>query len=344
MPTAEELKILQALPLEVKIKKSQQRIREWVNEWGVDGCYVSISGGKDSQVLAKLVKDMYPQIPLVYVKTGLEYKSVDEIGTTMADEVLRPEKDFLSIIKQYGYPIISKEVAQSIHECQFAIERGKEPPPYRIERLKGLKLDKDGKKSQFNQEKWGFLLDAPFRISHKCCVWMKKKPSKHYEKRVDRKPFLGTLTDESKLRQQKWIKVGCNAFEDKRPISAPLSFWRDQDILQYLLDNKIQIAEIYGQIGYVDEDGMFYDNPLFNGSMELKTTGVNRTGCVFCMFGINQDKDKFLKLKKAEPERYDYVMRGGKFDEYGMWIPDKGLGYKFVIDWLNEHGNLGIRY
>lgn len=89
---------------------------------------------------------------------------------------------------------------------------------------------------------------------------------------------------------------------------------------------------------------MYYDNPVFNDSMKLTTTGVDRTGCVFCMFGITQDTDRFLKLKKAEPQKYDYVMRGGKFDDDGMWIPHNGLGYKFVIDWLNEHGNLGIKY
>ena len=35
MGSYEELKMLQKLPLEVKIKKSQQRIREWVNHFGL---------------------------------------------------------------------------------------------------------------------------------------------------------------------------------------------------------------------------------------------------------------------------------------------------------------------
>lgn len=78
--------------------------------------------------------------------------------------------------------------------------------------------------------------------------------------------------------------------------------------------------------------------------MELTTTGDKRTGCVFCMFGITQDTERFLRLKEVEPKKYDYVMRGGKFDEQGLWIPHNGLGYKFVIDWLNEHGNLDIKY
>ena len=171
-----------------------------------------------------------------------------------------------------------------------------------------------------------------------------KKPCKQYEKRTNSKPFIGTLASESRLRKSKWIKYGCNAFEQNRPTSQPLSFWTEQDILQYIKQNDLCIASIYGDVVYVDNDGMLYDNDLFNNSMKLKTTGVDRTGCVFCMFGITQDTERFLRLKDEEPKKYDFVMRGGKFDESGMWIPHNGLGYKFVIDWLNEHGGLNIRY
>lgn len=106
----------------------------------------------------------------------------------------------------------------------------------------------------------------------------------------------------------------------------------------------MQIADIYGYIGYLDKDGFFYNEPLFMDDMKLTTTGAKRTGCVFCMFGITQDTERFLRLKEVEPKKYDYVMRGGKFDEKGLWIPHNGLGYKFVIDWLNEHGNMDIKY
>lgn len=49
--TKNDLAMLQALPLEVKVRKTQNRIREWVEYFGVDGVYVSFSGGKDSTVL-----------------------------------------------------------------------------------------------------------------------------------------------------------------------------------------------------------------------------------------------------------------------------------------------------
>lgn len=59
MPTSDELKMLQALPLDLKIRRTQQRIREWVDYWGKDHVCVSFSGGKDSTVLLHIVRDMF---------------------------------------------------------------------------------------------------------------------------------------------------------------------------------------------------------------------------------------------------------------------------------------------
>lgn len=338
MPTAEELKMLQALPLEVKVMKTKQRIREWVNEFGEDGCYVSFSGGKDSQVLTHIVKSLYPNIPIVFINTGLEYDSVRKKGIEMADEVLRPQIDFATVIKEKGYPFISKEISDAVSLAQRGFKSG-------YDKLNGV--DKNGNPSDFrkNYHKWKFLIEAPFRLSDECCWINKKAPAKIYEHKTNRKPFLATMAEESSFRKTSWILNGCNAFNSKRPISQPMSFWQEQDVLKYIKQNNLVLASVYKDIVYVDDDGMEYDNELFNESMQLQTTGADRTGCVYCGFGCHLNNDKrFLELKEIEPVKYDYVMRGGKFDEYGMWIPDKGLGYKFVIDWLNEHGNLGIRY
>lgn len=341
---AYDLVQMQSLPLKYKIIMTKQRIKAWYDYW--DGnVYVSISGGKDSQVLAHIVKEMYPDVPLVFVNTGLEFDSVRLKGMELADEVLRPSMNFVSVITKYGYPIISKEVSQTISACQIRKQSGKPLASYRMEKLNGTLINKNiGSLSSYNMPKYKYLLDAPFRISHKCCDVMKKKPSKEYEKVHNSKVIIGTMAEESRLRKTKWIKSGCNAFEEKRPTSQPLSFWTEQDILHYIKMNNLKIADIYGDIVYTDDDGMLYDNDLFNDYMQLTTTGAKRTGCVFCMFGITQDTDRFLRLKADEPQKYDYVMRGGKFDEQGMWIPHNGLGYKFVIDWINEHGGLDIKY
>jgi 3'-phosphoadenosine 5'-phosphosulfate sulfotransferase (PAPS reductase)/FAD synthetase len=340
--TQDDLKMLQALPLDVKIRKTQLRIQEWYEKF--DGqVYVSRSGGKDSDVLGDIVKKLYPDVPHVFVNTGLEHDSVKKHGELIADEVIRPEMRFDDVIIKYGYPIISKEVSQTIYEAR-KYDTSTGAYIYRINKLNGTHLDKDGEKSQYNMEKYKFLLDSPFRISNQCCNIMKKKPAHVYEKKTSNKPFIGTMADESRLRKTKWLKSGCNAFDNKRPTSQPLSFWTEQDILHYIKLNNIEIASAYGDIVYTDDDGMQYDNDVFNLGMKLTTTGESRTGCVFCMFGITHDTERFVRLKEREPKKYDYVMRGGKFDENGMWIPDGGLGYKFVIDWLNEHGGFNIKY
>ena len=68
-----ELIMLQALPLEIKVAKSKLRIREWVQHYGAENVYISFSGGKDSTVLLDLVRSEFSEIEAVFVDTGLEY-------------------------------------------------------------------------------------------------------------------------------------------------------------------------------------------------------------------------------------------------------------------------------
>ena len=119
MPSREELKLLQALPLNVKISKTQQRIREWVEHYGEDGVYVSFSGGKDSTVLLDIVRKMYPEIEAVFVNTGLEYPEiVDFVKRFDNVTILRPKKNFRQVLTEYGYPVISKEVSATIEQAK----------------------------------------------------------------------------------------------------------------------------------------------------------------------------------------------------------------------------------
>lgn len=47
--TISDLYQMQALPLSAKIRMTENRIMAWVEEYGVDGVYVSFSGGKDRE-------------------------------------------------------------------------------------------------------------------------------------------------------------------------------------------------------------------------------------------------------------------------------------------------------
>ena len=140
---------------------------------------------------------------------------------------------------------------------------------------------------------------------------------------------------------------GCNAFESKNPISNPMSFWTEQDVLQYIKQNGIPIASVYGDIVYKDESGFEYNDSLTDDG-KLYTTGCDRTGCIFCAFGCHLEKEpsRFHRLKQTHPRQYEYCIGGGEYDEDGIWKPNKqGLGMGHVFDELNKlYGDGFIKY
>ena len=292
MITNEFLEQRQALPLQAKIIMTERRIREWYthNEGLV---YVAFSGGKDSTVLADLVKRLYPDVPLVFCDTGLEYPELREFARRKADIVIKPAMTFKAVIEKYGYPVIGKRQARMIRDLQNESDKnanvcnlhrtgytraGKYCPTYKL------------------PDKWAFMVDAPFKVSEQCCDVMKKKPFAVYEKETGRKPFIGTMVWESTLRRRQYLKDGCNAFNAKRPHSTPIAFWMEQDILQYLRENGLEYASVYGDI--VKQGGT------------LHLTGEQRTGCMFCMFGIQFDEcpNRFQRMKETHPKQYVYCM------------------------------------
>ena len=115
--TIQDLKMKQKLDLPVKLLLTESRIREWVNEFGEDGVYVSFSGGKDSTVLLDIVRNRmgYKNIPAVFIDTGLEYPEIREFVKTFENVVwLKPKITFKQVIEKYGYPFISKEVSSCV--------------------------------------------------------------------------------------------------------------------------------------------------------------------------------------------------------------------------------------
>ena len=337
----------------MKVMLTKQRIREWVNYFGTDGVYVSFSGGKDGTVLLHIVREMYPDIPAVFCDTGLEYPEIRNFVKTFDNVTwLKPKMTFRKVIEKYGYPVISKDVAQCVYDVntQAKKENSEKRKTKMWDRAFNPSSEYGKRYPMYSRAKYDFLNDAPFLISHRCCDEIKKKPAKKYEKETKRKPILATMTCESRLRKTQWVKDGCNAFCVKRQTSKPLSFWTEQDILKYLKENNIEISRIYGDIvedtegtGLVKGQMTISDIQGFEKITDfdakrpmLKTTGAQRTGCMFCMFGCSvRPWDNFERMKETHPKQYEYIMK--PWDE-------GGLGYKQVIDWLNENGNLNIRY
>lgn len=114
MPDRATLRQFQALPLTAKITMSKNRIYAWYEHFDGKVC-VSFSGGKDSTVLAHLVHSIFPEVPLVFANTGLEYPEIQAFARKMGAEFVRPKMSFSEVISTYGYPIISKENAEAIY-------------------------------------------------------------------------------------------------------------------------------------------------------------------------------------------------------------------------------------
>ena len=288
--TPDDLKIMQAWPLERKVQVTQTRIIEWYMRWGGQ-VYLSFSGGKDSTVLLDLARRCYPDIEAVYVDTGLEFPEVRSFALSKENvTVLRPAMRFDEVVRTYGWCYPSKDVANKLRYAQ----NGKQ---WAVNCLEGA--NKDGSPSKFRRShysQWAYLQDAPFGISDQCCSVMKETPIKVFEKATGKHGIVGTMAAESYRRRQAWLQTGCNLFDSKRPISKPMSFWTEQDVLRYLRDIKLPYASVYGDIAE-DKNGKLY------------TTGEKRTGCIFCPVGCHLEKvNRFQRLAVTHPKLHDYVI------------------------------------
>lgn len=278
------------LPYELKLYLTERRIDEWKDNH--DGLvYVSFSGGLDSTVLLDIVRKVLGNdTPAVFSNTGLEYPELVAFVKTFDNvTIIKPDMPFNQVVATYGYPLISKETAMKIRK----LRHGNLSERYRNYLMNGDERGKLGKLAN----KWKILLNAPFDTSEKCCDIMKKKPFKKYLKETGRLPFIGTTQDEGMMRERMYNKTGCNVYDGSTPRSQPLGFWTHQDILRYIIENKLDIASVYGDIKQ-DTKGDYY------------TTGEQRTGCMFCAFGchLEQCPNRFQRMAKTHPKQYSYCI------------------------------------
>lgn len=116
-----------------------------------------------------------------------------------------------------------------------------------------------------------------------------------------------------------------------RVASNPLSFWTDQDVLEYIVKYQVPYSSVYGMI---QPEGAMEGQMFFDGFHDkLCTSGMKRTGCMFCMFGChldklgsNKDKNRFQLMKQTHPKQYAYCMKP---------IQAGGLGMKEVLKYIN---------
>lgn len=114
--TISDLYQMQSLSLNAKIRMTKRRIEDWVYKYGLDGVYISFSGGKDSTVLLDIARELHPEIKAVFVDTGLEYPEIREFVKKFQNvDWIKPKINFKQVIEKYGYPFISKEVSETVY-------------------------------------------------------------------------------------------------------------------------------------------------------------------------------------------------------------------------------------
>ena len=276
---AAELRRLQKQPYEWKVEHALNVIREFVEHEGVNGVYVSFSGGKDSLVLLHLVRSIYPDVPAVFANTGVEFpEQVKFVRSFPNVTEVFPIKHFPKIIKEDGIVYPSKEIA-------MYIKAAKGGATYAVNGLKGL--DKGGKENRYKSrfKKWAYLMDSGVKISPDCCKLMKEKPMRDYEKQNGKSPIIGTRAEESFRRAVGWMKSGCNSFLENRAKSTPLSLWVESDVWRYIDENGITLSPMY-------TDG-----------------GMKRTGCMFCPVPIaHADYSNIEYARTHHPKMYETMM------------------------------------
>lgn len=317
-----------AQPYEVKVAMAETRIREWKDVCAEYGKNYAVSvGGLDSITLLALARRALDEDVQGVSISSLEDKSIQAVHREMGVTVISPAKTKVQVLREYGYPIISKQTSAKISRLQTPGDTSPIIKAY----MTGEEGAWGGYKTNMRfkiPDKWvklfgGLYADfrpdlhcqiAPFKVSDQCCYWLKEKPAMDYQTEHSIWPFLGLMQSEGGRRQYSLRMHGCNYVGKDTARSCPLNFFGRQDLLQLALDLNVHVPEIYGEI-VRDPDGT------------LRTTKAQRTGCSMCGYGIHLDKrpHHFDLLYERNPKEWRFWMYDMKWGEVLDYI---GVGWR----------------
>lgn len=356
-----------------KIKYAEIRAREFVKECDARelNYYVSV-GGLDSITLFLFLKHLHINAPGISV-SSLEDASIQKIHKQLGIERLKSSVKSVDadgkehrwtkveIIQEFGFPVLSKELASKIEMLANPTEKNKtvrhaiitgETGAYggyqKNSRMKMSKkwLEKFG---GYANEDEGTSYQTPnFKVSSKCCYYLKEKPCDDWAKKHNSVPFVGLMASEGGRRAKSLMLNGCNYFGKSTIRSAPFAIFTRQDILQLALDMdelwkngwREEFYEKGLREGWLPEGYEMAESiiPDIYGTIERKedgtlyTTGAQRTGCSMCGFGIHLEKrpHRFDQLKERNPKEWEYWMFKCCTD------PDTGerYGWARVLDYI----------
>lgn len=282
------------------------------------------------------------------------------------------------IIQQFGFPVLSKEIASKIELLQNPSEDNKtvrhaiitgETGAYGGNR-KGTRM----KLSQrwldlfggYENETEHVNYQTPpeeIRLSSKCCYYLKEKPCDDWAKEHNSVPLLGLMASEGGRREKSLMINGCNYWGKTTIRSAPFAIFSRQDLLRLALEMdewyKTEYKFILAEELEKDPKKMVksiiptvYGEIKTNTKGELFTTGAQRTGCEMCGFGIQLEKrpHRFDRLHDANFKSWDYWMhrccidKNGEPFGWGKVLDYIGVSWDFTPDgkMLNTDGQMSL--
>lgn len=314
--------IKEKMPYEFKVRYATIRAREFVSECDKRDLNYHVSvGGLDSITLFMFLRSIHIDAPGISV-SYLEDSSIQKVHKQLGIERLLSSVKYTDengrehrwskseIIQEFGFPVLSKEIAAKIETLANPTEKNKTVRHAVITgetgAYGGFQTNSRMKMSQKWLEKFGGYANEEegthyqipnFKVSAKCCYYLKEKPCDDWAKEHNSVPFLGLMASEGGRRAKSLRLNGCNYFGKSTIRSAPFAIFSRQDLLQLALDLNVPVPEIYGTIERRD-DGSLY------------TTGAQRTGCSMCGFGIHLEKrpHRFDQLKERNPKEWEYWM------------------------------------
>lgn len=349
----EEMLKKQGVPFDVKVKMSKNRIRSFINECDARGLNYHVSvGGLDSIVLAYLIKSMGIDVPLVSASM-LEDKSIQDVHKQMGCIVVKPLKSKVNILQEEGFPVLSKRIANKINtlanptennktvrhaiitgECgeqgHFATNSKMQLPLTYLKLFGGL--DEEGAALGYGKPN--------FKVSHKCCYYLKEAPCDIWAKEHNSVPFLGLMASEGGQRADALEENGCNYFGKTTARSCPFAFYYHSDVVRLAIELNVPIPKIYGEVKTRINDSL-------PDGIEYYTTGEQRTGCSMCGFGIQLEErpHRFDRLYERNPKEWDFWMNncvvdvdGNKYG-WGRVLDYIGIAWRNPKHWyLNDEG------
>lgn len=335
-------------PYDFKVRYAQRRAEEFAEE-----CYkrdlnfhVSV-GGLDSITLFLFLKKLGIDAPGISV-SYLEDVSIQKVHKELGIERLKSAVRYIdengvehrwskpAIIQEFGFPVLSKEIAGKIETLAHPTEKNKtvrhaivtgETGSYGgFQKNSRMKLSQKWLEKfagYANEEEGTDYQIAPFDVSSKCCYYLKEKPCADWAKEHNSVPYLGLMASEGGRRAKSLRINGCNYFGKSTIRSAPFAIFSRQDLLQLALDLEVPVPEIYGTIER-KPDGTLY------------TTKAQRTGCSMCGFGVHLEKrpHRFDLLRERSPKEWHYWM-------YECCV-DENTGEKY--GWARVLDYIGVEY